>query len=222
MSGVVDRLGGKVTGFSPGEEVFGATNASFVGGYAEFAACSANMIAKKPRTLCDVEAASVPVVAVTAWQMLFDHAHAKEGQTVLVQGAAGNVCAYAVQLARRSRLRVIASVRGRDDVDYVRTLGADEVMQCADVVIDTVGGPMQDRLFSLTKPGGVVVSVVSPPNVQRALRRPEATARCSGTVRSLLRHFPSCGFEAGTYRRATDFAPTMNSTRSRQRIQSVS
>src|SRR5262249_36929376 len=124
VSGVIEKVGSETSGFSVGDEVFGATNLSFVGGYGSFAACSAKMITNKPRTLSDVEAASVPVIAVTAWQMLFDHAHAKEGQTVVVQGAAGNVGAYAVQLAHRSRLRVIASVRGGGDADYVRALGA--------------------------------------------------------------------------------------------------
>ena len=176
VSGVVERVGANVTEFHQG--VFGVTNASFVGGYADYAVASVKTIAKKPSKLSHIESASVPVVAVTAWQMLFNHARASEGQTVFVHGGAGNVGGYAVQLARWSKVRVIASVRG-DDTDYVRALGADEVVrtpssrlaefaQCADAVIDTVGGPTQDQLFSLTKPGGIVVSVVSPPNAQRA------------------------------------------------------
>jgi len=178
VSGVVAKVGTNVTDFHQGDEVFGVTNASFVGGYAEYAAASAKMIARKPSKLSDIEAASVPVVAVTAWQMLFDHARAAEGQTIFVHGAAGNVGAYAVQLARWSRVHVIASVRG-DDADYVRALGAHQVIrtpslrlaefaQCADAVIDTVGGPTQDQLFALAKPGGIVVSVVSPSNDRRA------------------------------------------------------
>ena len=178
VSGIVERVGANVTDFHQGEEVFGVTNASFVGGYAEYAVVSAKMIARKPSKLSHIEAASVPVVAVTGWQMLFDHARVREGQRVFIHGAAGNVGAYAVQLARWRRIRVLASVHG-DDEDYVRALGADEVIrtpssrfaefaQSADAVIDTVGGPTQDRLFSVAKPGGIVVSVVSPPNAQRA------------------------------------------------------
>src|SRR6516164_3962361 len=178
VSGVVATIGTNVIDFHQGDEVFGVTNASFVGGYAEYAVASAKMIANKPHKLSHIEAASVPVVAVTAWQMLFDHARVGEGQTVFVHGGAGNVGAYAMQLARWSKVRVIASIRG-DDADHVRTLGADDVIripssrlaefaQSADAVIDTVGGPTQDRLFSLAKPGGIVVSVVSPPNAQRA------------------------------------------------------
>jgi len=178
VSGVVAKVGTNVADFHQGDEVFGVTNASFVGGYAEYAVVSATMIARKPRKLSHIEAASVPVVAVTAWQMLFDHARVSEGQTIFVHGAAGNVGAYAVQLARWSRVRVITSIRG-DDSDYVRALGAHEVIrtpssrlaefvQCADAVIDTVGGPTQDQLFALAKPGGIVVSVVSPPHARRA------------------------------------------------------
>ena len=178
VSGIVERVGTDVTDFRQGDEVFGVTSASFVGGYAEYAVASAKMIANKPHKLSHIEAASVPVVAVTAWQMLFDHARVGEGQTVFVHGGAGNVGAYAMQLARWSKVRVIASIRG-DDADHVRTLGADDVIripssrlaefaQSADAVIDTVGGPTQDRLFSLAKLGGIIVSVVSPPNASRA------------------------------------------------------
>ena len=89
--------------------VFGVTNSRFTGVYAEFAVASAGMIAKKNTRLSDIDAASVPVVVVTAWQALFEHAHLTGGQTVLIHGAAGNVGAYAVQLAHRAGLRVIAT-----------------------------------------------------------------------------------------------------------------
>src|SRR5262249_13709456 len=86
ISGVVEKVGAGVTDLRPGDEVFGLTNASFLGGYAEYAVARQKTIARKPRTLSHIEAASVPVVAVTAWQMLFDHAHVSEGQRVLVHG----------------------------------------------------------------------------------------------------------------------------------------
>jgi NADPH:quinone reductase-like Zn-dependent oxidoreductase len=183
VSGVVEQAGPRTTGFAVGDEVFGATNAMFVGGYAEYAVASAGMIALKPAELSHFEAASMPVVAVTAWQMLFDRAKVREGQTVVIHGGAGNVGAYAVQLARASKLHVIATVHG-DDADYVRGLGADEVIdtgsndfgakgfggfaQRADTVIDTVGGNTQDQLFTLVKPGGIIVSSVVRPNARRA------------------------------------------------------
>jgi NADPH:quinone reductase-like Zn-dependent oxidoreductase len=183
VSGVVAHVGPRTEGFAIGDEVFGATNAMFVGGYAEFAVAAAGMIAQKPAELSHDEAASMPVVAVTAWQMLFDRAQVREGQTVVVNGGAGNVGAYVVQLAHTSKLRVIATVHG-DGADYVRSLGADEVIdtglrnfgakgfgdfaQLADAVIDTVGGGTQDALFTLAKPGGIIVSCVIKPDARRA------------------------------------------------------
>ena len=80
IAGIVDAVGAEVTAFAVGDEVFGVTNAQFTGGYAEYAVASAEILAKKPAGLTFNEAASVPVVAVTAWQMLFDHAQLKRGQ----------------------------------------------------------------------------------------------------------------------------------------------
>ena len=183
ISGVVEQVGPQTSGFAVGDAVFGATNPSFVGGYAQYAVVSTQMIASKPAELTDAEAVSMPVVAVTAWQMLFDRAKVREGQTVVVHGGAGNVGAYAVQFARASKLRVIATVHG-DGADDVRALGADEVIDTgsgdfgakgfvdfakrADVVIDTVGGGTQDALFALVKPGGIIVSCVVMPDAERA------------------------------------------------------
>ncbi|HEX3701815.1 MAG TPA: NADP-dependent oxidoreductase [Vicinamibacterales bacterium] len=129
------------------------------------------MVAPKPPRLSRVEAASVPVVAVTAWQMLFEHARPDAGQTVMILGAAGNVGAYAVQLAANARFHVIAVV-GSNDVEYVRTLVANDVIdyrvadfvdvaRSVDVVIDTVGGDTRERAFGVLKPGGILVTVVS-------------------------------------------------------------
>jgi NADPH:quinone reductase-like Zn-dependent oxidoreductase len=181
ISGIVEKVGANTAGFAPGDEVFGATNPLFIMGYAEYAVVSARMIAKKSAALSHIEAASMPVVGVMAWQMLFDHASLREGQTVVIHGGAGNVGAYAVQLARAKKLHVIATVRN-GDADYVRSLGAHEVVNIeadnltnfarrADAVIDTVGGPTQDQLFAFVKPGGIMVSSVSRPNVQLAQKR---------------------------------------------------
>jgi NADPH:quinone reductase-like Zn-dependent oxidoreductase len=119
--------------------------------------------------LTDIEAASVPVVAVTAWQMLFDYAHAEPGQTAMVLGAAGNVGAYAVQLAARAGLHVVAVVT-KKDTDYVRSLEAEIVLDSqngtfedsappVDACIDTVGGEIRERSLVSLKLGGVLVSV---------------------------------------------------------------
>ena len=127
LAGVVEAAGPDVSGLKAGDEVYGATNPQFIGAYAEYALASAGMIAQKPPGLSWTEAASVPVVGVTAWQMLFDYAHAKAGQTVLVHGGAGNVGAYAVQIARQAGLHVVATASA-NDATFVRSLGAERVL----------------------------------------------------------------------------------------------
>src|SRR5215469_18270081 len=94
ISGVVEKLGPNTDRFAVGGEVFGATNALFINGYAEYAIATARMIARRPASMSHLEAAALPVVGVTAWQMLFDHGQAREGQTVVVHGSAGNVGAF--------------------------------------------------------------------------------------------------------------------------------
>src|SRR4051812_37854486 len=91
LSGEVVALGSRISGLAVGDQVFGVTNPQFVGAYAEYAVAAAGMLAIKPSSLSYVEAASVPVIAVTAWQGLFDQARLEAGQTVLIHGAAGNV-----------------------------------------------------------------------------------------------------------------------------------
>jgi NADPH:quinone reductase-like Zn-dependent oxidoreductase len=172
LSGIVEAIGAEASGFKTGDEVYGATNEQFTGAYAEYALPLAKMMAQKPKTLNFIQAASVPVVSVTAWQMLFDYAHVTAGQTVLIHGAAGNVGAYAVQLAHQAGLRVVATAASADR-EYVRHLGAEKVVDYqterfeesvtgVDVVLDTVGGDTQPRSFRALKPGGILVSVVSP------------------------------------------------------------
>ena len=172
LSGVVHSVGPGVADFHPGDEVYGATNPDFVGAYADYAIASADMIATKPKALSFVDAASAPVVAVTAWQMLFEYAQLRSGQMVLIQGGAGNVGAYAVQLAKHAGIRVIATV-GPADRDYVSGLGADEVIDYTsqkfedavhevDAVIDTVGGETRKRSYAVLRKGGTLVSAVNP------------------------------------------------------------
>jgi NADPH:quinone reductase-like Zn-dependent oxidoreductase len=171
LSGIVECVGADVSGFNVGDEVYGATNEQFSGAYAEYALPSAKKMAQKPNTLSFVQAASVPIVTVTAWQMLFEHTRLSTGQTVLVHGGAGNVGAYAVQLAKQAGLNVIATA-GSGDLEYVRALGAERVLdytnerfeECVhgvDAVLDTVGGETQQRSLRVLKPDGILVSIVS-------------------------------------------------------------
>jgi NADPH:quinone reductase-like Zn-dependent oxidoreductase len=174
LAGVVEAVGADVGDFAVGEAVYGVTNPRFTDAYAEYAIAKATMISGKPETLSFVEAASVPVIAVTAWQALFEHARVQPGQTILIHGAAGSVGAFAVQMAKLAEMRVIATA-GSDDLDYVRSLGAeraidyragrfDEQIQGVDAVIDLVGGETQARSCSVLKPGGYLISAVSQPD----------------------------------------------------------
>jgi NADPH:quinone reductase-like Zn-dependent oxidoreductase len=171
LSGIVEAMGAEVSGFKVGDGVYGATNEQFSGAYAEYAVPLAGMMAQKPKSLNFIQSASAPIVAVTAWQMLFEYAGVTAGQTVLIHGGAGNVGAYAVQLARQGGLHAIATAASAD-VDYVRALGAERVVDYrkerfedfvtgVDVVLDTVGGDTQERSLRVLKRGGIVVSVVS-------------------------------------------------------------
>ena len=108
LAGTVEATGSRDSPFSLGDEVFGVTNPRFTGAYAEYALAFTHMLAHKPRRRDFLESAAVPVVAVTARQMLFREAGVRPGDRVLVQGAAGNVGAYAVQFACAAGAHVIA------------------------------------------------------------------------------------------------------------------
>lgn len=172
VAGTVEEVGTGVTAFRKGDAVYGATNPDFIGGYAEYTVCKAGMIAKRPAGLNWHEAASAPVVSVTALQGLFEYGKLARGQTVLILGAAGNVGAYAIQLAKDGGARVIA-VASEKDKDFVERLGADvfvdhragkfeNVAQGVDCVLDMVGGDARERGAHVMKPGGMLVTVESP------------------------------------------------------------
>ena len=180
LSGKIVTVGPGVSELRVGDQVYGVTNPQFIGAYAEYALASAGMVSNKPTSLTHVEAASVPVIAVTAWQALFDHAQLEAGQTVVIHGAAGNVGSYAVQLARRAGVQTIATV-ATDDVSFVRNLGAntvidyrtqrfEEQVRDADAVIDLVGGETQARSFQVLRRGGKLISAVSRPDQDLAKR----------------------------------------------------
>ena len=181
LSGVVEAVGPEVTAFTVGDEVYGVTNPRFIGSYAEHAIVSADMVARKPASLDHIDAASVPVIAVTAYQALYREADLKAGQSVLIHGAAGNVGAYAVQLAHQAGARVIATASA-SDAAYVRNLGADVVVDYRaerfedvageiDIVVDLVGGDAQARSFAVLRREGVLASAVSAPDPALAAER---------------------------------------------------
>jgi len=171
LSGVIEKIGPGVADFAPNDEVYGVTNPQFCGAQAEFAVATADMVARKPQSLNFVEAASAPVIAVTAWQMLFEYAQAKRGQTVIVVGAAGNVGAYVSQMAVDVGTHVVA-VADHDDEGLFRSLGVEFIIDSStpafeknlplvDAILDTVGGSTLQRCVAALKPEGKLVTSVS-------------------------------------------------------------
>ncbi len=187
LSGVVLATGAKVTRFlTKGEEVYGRPDIRRNGTYAELVAVRASELAQKPESIDHVHAAGVPLAALTAWQSLFNAApgfqgaHLQAGQTVLVHAAAGGVGSFAVQLAKVHGARVIGTCSAKN-IDYVRSLGADEVVDYTkkrfeevvrdvDVVIDLVGGETMSRSWGVLKKDGILVSIISPPSADEAAR----------------------------------------------------
>jgi NADPH:quinone reductase-like Zn-dependent oxidoreductase len=154
--------------------VYGATNDRFDGGYAEYALVEAGKVAPKPAALDYVTAAGLPVVAVTAWQMLFEYARIAPGQAILVRGAAGSVGACATQMAKEAGASVYGTARARD-LERVRALGAEPVLEgervgaqvasrSVDAVIDTIGGDALESTSDALRPNGIIVSVVRAPD----------------------------------------------------------
>jgi NADPH:quinone reductase-like Zn-dependent oxidoreductase len=169
LCGVVEAVAQGVLGVVAGETVYGLTSFFRDGTAAEYIAVTAADLAPKPETLGPVEAASVPLSALTAWQALFDHARLEPGQKVLIHGAAGGVGVFAVQMARWHGARVIATAAG-DSEDMLKGLGAERVIDYrsqdfvkevsdVDVVLDIVGGDTQQRSWQVLRRGGVLVSI---------------------------------------------------------------
>ena len=174
VSGTVVAVGAGVGMFALGDAVYGATNDQFVGGYAEYALVEAGKVAPKPAVLDYVTAAGLPVVAVTAWQMLFEYARIKPGQAMLVRGAAGSVGACATQMAKEAGASVYGTARA-PDLERVRALGAEPVVEGdrvgaqlasrpLDAVIDTIGGDALESTCEALRPNGIIVSVVRAPD----------------------------------------------------------
>jgi NADPH:quinone reductase-like Zn-dependent oxidoreductase len=177
LAGVVVALGPEVTDLAVGDAVYGFNDWDRQGAQAEYCLARPAQLAPKPHSLDFVQAAEVPISALTAWQALFDHARLAAEQRVLVHGATGGVGAFAVQLAHRAGAHVIATA-STHNLDFARELGADEavdytttrvevVVRDVDVVLDTVGGETQVRSWGVLKPGGMLVSVVAAPSQEQ-------------------------------------------------------
>lgn len=176
FSGVVDSVGEGVKDYKPGDEVFGDSGR---GAYAEYIAIEAEKLAPKPKKLSHEEAASLGLVAQTAFEMV-DRANVQKGQTVLIHGAGGAVGSIAVQEAHRRRATVIATAAssnfarlkqdGADRVIDYKTERFEDYARKVDAVLDAVGGDVQQRSFSVLKPGGVLIAVTQPPSQEEAAK----------------------------------------------------
>ena len=171
FSGVVEAIGPACVGVQVGDPVYGLNDWFIDGAQAEYCLTVPTYIAPKPVALEHTQAAAVPISALTAWQALMDHAQLSEGQRVLIHGSAGGVGSFAVQLARYKRAHVIATASAAN-IDFVKALGADEVIDYrttpfetvvrdVDVVLDTVGGDTRHRSWGILRKGGRLVTVAA-------------------------------------------------------------
>ena len=174
VSGVVTEVGADVRRFAVGDEVFARPRDLRIGTFAEFIAIDADDVALKPRSLSFAEAAAVPLVALAGWQALVDLARVKPGQKVLVHAGAGGLGSTVIQLAKHLGAYVATTAHARD-IQKVRALGADEVIDYTDrdfadvlsgydVAIDSLGAASLEKSLTVLKPGGLAISVVGPPD----------------------------------------------------------
>src|SRR3954471_20927555 len=172
VAGVVETAGAKVTKFKKGDAVYGY--ALFGGGWAEYAVLAENEAALKPKSATFVEAAAVPLAALTAWQALIDTAKLSAGQTILIHGGSGGVGSFAVQIAKAKGAKVIATASTANQ-DLLKQLGADvaidytktkfeDVARDVDVVFDTGGRDTLARSYPLVKKGGIITTIVARPD----------------------------------------------------------
>ncbi|MEU6281391.1 NADP-dependent oxidoreductase [Streptomyces sp. NPDC047028] len=175
LSGVVTELGYGTTGLTVGQRVYGLTDWARNGTLAQYTAVEARNLAPLPADVDHVTAAALPISGLTAWQALFDHAHLRAGQSVLIHGAAGGVGSIAVQLARTAGARVIGTGRP-DDRDTALALGAHAFVDLqgekledvgdVDVVFDVIGSEILERSSALVRPGGTLVTIAEPVSVR--------------------------------------------------------
>jgi NADPH:quinone reductase-like Zn-dependent oxidoreductase len=186
LAGIVTQVGPAVTRFKTGDEVYGRPRDHRIGTFAERIAVHEDDLAIKPASLTMAEAASAPLVALTAWQALIERANLQPDQKVLIHAGSGGVGTYAIQLAKHMGATV-ATTTGTSNVDWVRELGADlvidyrtqdfeKVVHDYDVVLDSRGGDTLARSLRVVKPGGKAIGIAGPPDPgfarQQGLRLP--------------------------------------------------
>jgi NADPH:quinone reductase-like Zn-dependent oxidoreductase len=173
IAGVVEKVGSKVMKVKAGDPVFAYVSLDNSGGYAQYALVTEREAAPKPKSLTYVEAAAVPIVALTAWQALIDTAKLGSGQTVLIHGGSGGVGSFAIQIAKARGAKVIATASTANQ-DFLKQLGSDvaidytkqkfeDVAKDVDVVLDSIGRDTLARSYGVVKKGGIIVSLVARP-----------------------------------------------------------
>lgn len=175
VAGVVVRVGSKVRRFKSGDEVYARPNQGRIGTFAEFIAMDQADVALKPGNLTMEEAASIPLVGLTAWQVLIERATLKKGQKVLIHAGSGGVGTFAIQLAKHIGATV-ATTTSTANIDLVRSLGADvvidykkedfaKVLNSYDVVLNSQDKDTLEKSLKVLKPGGKLISISGPPDM---------------------------------------------------------
>ncbi|MEE5135630.1 NADP-dependent oxidoreductase [Pseudomonas alliivorans] len=173
VAGVVVAVGSDVKGFKPGDEVYARPEQERMGSFAELICLHEESVALKPAQLTMVQAASVPLVALTAWQVLVETAKVKKGQRVLIHAGSGGVGTIAIQLAKHLGA-FVATTTSTQNVEWVKALGADVVidyktqhfeslLQGYDVVLNSLGSDELEKSLNVLKPGGHLISISGPP-----------------------------------------------------------
>lgn len=174
VAGVVVKVGPGVSRFNPGDEVYSRPDDFRIGAFAEFIAIKEDSLAIKPKALTMEEAASIPLVGLTAWQALIEKANIKKGQKVFIQAGSGGVGTFAIQLAKHAGA-FVTTTTGTANVDWVKSLGADlvidykkenfeNILQDYDVVLNSQDSKTLAKSLNVLKPGGKLISISGPPD----------------------------------------------------------
>ncbi|MGO4533592.1 NADP-dependent oxidoreductase [Leifsonia sp. 2MCAF36] len=180
LAGTVIRVGAQVRAFTPGDEVYGRPRDGRVGTFAERIAVAESDLALKPASVDMIEAASLPLVALTAWQALVERGRLQAGERVLIHAGAGGVGSIAIQLAKHLGATIATTVSAAD-ADFVRELGADVVIDYRtgdfetelsgyDLVLDSLGGENLEKSLRILTPGGKAIGIAGPPDPAFARR----------------------------------------------------
>ncbi len=210
LAGVVVRVGSRVVQFKPGDEVYARPDKDRIGTFAEFIAMNEDNVAMKPKTLTMAEAASIPLVGLTGWQVLIERANLKKGQKVLIHAGSGGVGTFAIQLAKHVGATA-ATTTSTANVDLVKSLGADividykkedfeNVLHDYDVVLNSLGKDTLEKSLQVLKPGGRLISISGPPDPDFAKNLG------SGWMLRLVMRLLSYGIRKKAKRRGVDYS----------------